>query len=115
MKRHSKQDPAITKQHKPENAPKKENIAYRKQLAKARRLAYLIHEDLHLTFAQCTQLILTNYQNGYVIANANIRKYNAEHMNDKNVAVLSEFDESTFNTLLVKRLDFAASAATFVA
>lgn len=113
MKRHSKQDPAITKQHKLENAPKKENIAYRRRLHKARRLAYLIHDDLHLTFGQCVQLILTNYQYGYVMANKNIRKHNELNMNDKNAPVFSEFDEATFNALLNKQLEFAASAASF--
>lgn len=113
MKKHSKQDPAITKQNKLENAPKKENIAYRKRLARARRLAYIIHEGLHLTFAQCVQLILTDYQYGYIIANKNIRKHNAAHMNDEGAVMLSEFDEGTFNTLLARKLAFASTAAMF--
>lgn len=113
MKRHSKQDPATTKQHKQKNAPKKDNIEYRRRLHRARQLAYLIHEDLHLTFGQCVQLVLTNYQYGYVLANKNIRKHNAANMNNKDAVVISEFDEGTFNTLLDKRLSFAASAASF--
>lgn len=113
MKKHSKQSPDVTKQHKLENAPKKDNITYRRRLHKARQIAYLIHEDLHLTFGQCVQLVLTNYQYGYVLANKNIRKHNADNMNDKDAVVISEFDEGTFNTLLNKKLAFAAIAASF--
>lgn len=115
MKRHSKQDAAVTAANKKANTPKRENTQKRKKLERARQLAYLIHDDLHLTFGQCVQLILTNYTYGHVIANRNICEFNLAHADNKNVAVLGEktislFDEGTFNTLLAKKLEWAASA-----
>lgn len=113
MKRHSKQDAAVTAANKKANASKRENTQHKKRLDRARRLAYLIHDDLHLTFGQCVQLILTNYSGGHVIANRNIEKHNENVEPAFGEKTISLFDEETFNTLLSKKLEWAASAAQF--
>lgn len=116
MKRHSKQNADVTKQNKQANAPKTEDRDYRRMLARARRIAYLIHDDLHLSFAQCTQLVLTGYKSGHLIANSNIRKKNVANMAlHEIVPLIAEFDEQTFKHLLDKKMDFAASAVVFKA
>lgn len=113
MKSHSKQDAAVTAANKKANAPRHENMQRKKRLERARQLAYLIHDDLHLSFGQCVQLILSNYTSGHLIANRNIVRFNNENAGNKHVVLLSAFDEGTFNTLLSKKLEWAATAAPF--
>lgn len=113
MKKHSKQDAATTAANKKANAPKRDNVQKRKKLERARQLAYLIHDDLHLTFGQCVQLILTDHTGGHLIANRNIEKHNENVEPAFGEKTISLFDEGTFNTLLAKKLEWAASVAPF--
>jgi hypothetical protein len=65
--------------------------------------AYIIHEKLHLSYAQCVQLLLTNHRDGHIIANRNIEKHNAKTKD----AQLSLFDQSSFNNLLDQQIAWA--------
>lgn len=99
------------------NAKKEQKLklAERKRHSKNRQIAYLIHEKLHLTFGQCIQLLDTRYEHGHLIANRNINKLNRENIDNQFHVPLSEFDQGTFNELLKKQVEFASTAAEFVA
>lgn len=78
--------------------------------AEARRIAYLIHDKMYLTFAQCVHGLMRPSAHLYTIANKNIRKRNAvAHSDDQ----ISEFDAHVFMDLYNEQISFALSAKPF--
>lgn len=85
--------------------------------AHAHFVSRMIHDKLHLTFAQCVQVIMTNHiAHAHEIANRNIRKRNEVLINenirlgnDPAQGTLSEFSAATFSDLFMEQVDFALS------
>jgi hypothetical protein len=88
----------------------KRDNSHKEKLRAARALSFMMHDKVHLTFGQCVQVLLTNYQyDAWRIANRSIEKQNAAE-NDvaKHIAL---FDHDAYMALFSRELDFAMLAS----
>lgn len=105
-KKHNKTAPQIIAEHKRENAPNPVKRAARNKHTHHRNVAYLIHERLQLTFGQCVQLLMTQYELGHLIANKRIEAMNKVRSKNGEVEI-TLFDQENFNRLLTKSVAWA--------
>lgn len=93
--------------------------ALKKDEKRLKNVAYIIHDKLHLSYAQCVHGLKTNNPEAMLrAANRNIVQrnrdaalYNAQ-FNDKTMhkPILSEFDANTFIALLIEQVSFGLTA-----